>query len=112
MRKITLYVQDMDRMEWCKSFTADWLLPRYEALSYYTPAKFQDCPSEIFAQTNQPHRVGPVAEYHGPSMSVGDMCKVWDPESGRLEYFLCTESGWSMKTQANREIFEVLKLVN
>ena len=113
MRKVTLYIQDHDRMDDGQAYTSQWMLPRYEAVSYFTKSLFYNCPQEAFEKTNHPHgRVGELAEYVGPSMSVGDVCKVMDLQDNHTEYFLCTFAGWEKKSLSDKEIFDILKLIN
>jgi hypothetical protein len=102
---VQVYVQDADANRNAKprryGYECKYGLHRTPIAFYHTTlVDGQAIVEEAFAGTNEPERKGCFAEYHGPSMSVGDAVII-DRRDGRSEVYLCDSYGW-VKVEGER----------
>lgn len=101
MNKITLFVQQPDETR-RDFFTKEWELPRKELLSFESKLSGVEAADLAFHLTNAPDgaltkkELSLRGEFHGPSLSVGDVVRVVSPD-GKGQEFLCNSIGWEAR---------------
>lgn len=96
--RVQIFTQDFDKNIGSEprrfSFEPTFGLHRKLAAHYDTKEEFEPAAEEAFRLTNQPERVGPLADYRGPSLSVGDVVVLFHYRTCTTDVFLCDRFGW------------------
>jgi len=105
LTQVNLFIQDHQTGT---NFQEKWDIPRTLKTSYLTELPFnkdnEEIPEEAFNFTNNPRfQEKPdrlpkgLQNYQGPSLSVGDLVEIVDPNKKETQLFLCKITGWEKK---------------
>jgi hypothetical protein len=103
MLKVDILIQDYSALANSgRHFSPDWNLIRVKKIEYCVDDGHitENIADEAFHFTNRPDRenneMGEFRDYQGPSLSVGDVVRVWKDENHWTD-FLCVSRGWERK---------------